>query len=394
MPSQARFIFPCIRLTLLSILVLVILMVSNGNAQWPYDVKVTVGDTTAMPNETNTVISVYMTNYEDTISGYNLWILFDRPGLVKFQTDSAVVVDTSCWECIEGTPENCLDSIHVSCVPYWECLEWGEDECVDSVYRPGDTWDIKNIVTDTVLVGNHDTTGTLTSGFEYVNSLSISGQGTDVNIAAVANWWGGPPAMQLGILPQQDGLLIKVLADVEDVDTSVHDRTVNMIVQHEFIDHFSLSNPHGDALGVDYELYDDTLCWKCNVWAGEDCVEWRRVPTDSCDFGIDSTVIRPDSTAFIDTNLIRINDGSVTILIPSSCPQPRICGDCNGDGYHLADISDLTFLIDYLFAGGPQPNPIPCCDLNCSKFIDISDLTLMVDYLFGNIYEEPCEACP
>jgi len=58
-------------------------------------------------------------------------------------------------------------------------------------------------------------------------------------------------------------------------------------------------------------------------------------------------------------------------------------GDINNDGNQ--DISDLTYLVAYLFTGGPIP---PCpeqanIDNDSAGSIDVSDLTLFVSYIFG-----------
>ncbi len=60
-------------------------------------------------------------------------------------------------------------------------------------------------------------------------------------------------------------------------------------------------------------------------------------------------------------------------------------GNINGDAADEVDISDLTYLVDYLFGGGPAPPCIEEGNVNSSpdEQIDISDLTFIVDYLFG-----------
>ena len=55
-------------------------------------------------------------------------------------------------------------------------------------------------------------------------------------------------------------------------------------------------------------------------------------------------------------------------------------GDITGDGQ--VDVSDLVFLIDYLFAGGPVPPDPNAADVNASCGIDISDVSYLVEYLF------------
>ena len=60
-----------------------------------------------------------------------------------------------------------------------------------------------------------------------------------------------------------------------------------------------------------------------------------------------------------------------------------VCGDLNGDGA-LPGISDLTFLVDYLFNNGPPPPIEAAANMNGTGDITISDLTYLVDYLFNN----------
>ena len=55
------------------------------------------------------------------------------------------------------------------------------------------------------------------------------------------------------------------------------------------------------------------------------------------------------------------------------------------------DISDLVYLVDYMFTGGPPP-PVPIeADLDASGDIDISDLIYLTDYMFtGGPPPVPC----
>jgi len=56
------------------------------------------------------------------------------------------------------------------------------------------------------------------------------------------------------------------------------------------------------------------------------------------------------------------------------------CGDANGD--QIVDIDDVVFLISYLFAGGPSPEPVSIGDVNCSDNVDIDDVVYLINYLF------------
>ena len=74
----------------------------------------------------------------------------------------------------------------------------------------------------------------------------------------------------------------------------------------------------------------------------------------------------------------------------------RICqfvGDVNQS--NIIDISDLVYVVDYMFNGGPIPLPsVWSANFNCDEFaIDISDLVAMVDWMFNNepfLCDPPC----
>jgi len=66
-----------------------------------------------------------------------------------------------------------------------------------------------------------------------------------------------------------------------------------------------------------------------------------------------------------------------------------ICGDVNADGSD-PNVADLTYLVDYLFRGGPAPPVMAAADVECSGGINIADLTYLVAYLFRS-GPPPCE---
>ena len=58
-----------------------------------------------------------------------------------------------------------------------------------------------------------------------------------------------------------------------------------------------------------------------------------------------------------------------------------VCGDISGDD-EGPNILDLTYMVDYIFRGGPTPDPLISGDVNCDAKANILDLTYMVDYIF------------
>ncbi len=65
-----------------------------------------------------------------------------------------------------------------------------------------------------------------------------------------------------------------------------------------------------------------------------------------------------------------------------------VCGDGNGSG--AVDIDDVVYLIQYIFGGGPAPDPIESGDGNCSGFIDIDDVVYLIQYIFNGGHP-PCD---
>lgn len=55
-------------------------------------------------------------------------------------------------------------------------------------------------------------------------------------------------------------------------------------------------------------------------------------------------------------------------------------GDANGDG--KTTVSDVVFLVNYLFKGGPAPVPLESGNANCDTKVTISDVVYLVNYLF------------
>jgi hypothetical protein len=56
-------------------------------------------------------------------------------------------------------------------------------------------------------------------------------------------------------------------------------------------------------------------------------------------------------------------------------------GDENGDG--TVDVFDVIFMIDYVFSGGPAPNPGSVADVNGDCVADVFDVIYLIDYAFS-----------
>jgi len=67
-----------------------------------------------------------------------------------------------------------------------------------------------------------------------------------------------------------------------------------------------------------------------------------------------------------------------------------ICGNASGDG--IVDISDVVYLIAYIFSGGSAPSPKLAGDANCDSIVDISDVVYLIAYIFSG-GQAPCAGC-
>ena len=77
-------------------------------------------------------------------------------------------------------------------------------------------------------------------------------------------------------------------------------------------------------------------------------------------------------------------------IIGSCCLGQR--GNVDGDAGDQITISDLVYLVDYMFTGGPAPPCFEEADIDGSGVIDINDLVHLVDFMFT--FGFPPADCP
>jgi hypothetical protein len=80
------------------------------------------------------------------------------------------------------------------------------------------------------------------------------------------------------------------------------------------------------------------------------------------------------------------NDHVITIAFPG------VCGDANDDG--SVNVADAVYLINYIFKGGPAPDPLCVGDTDNNDAVNIADAVYLINYIFkgGPPPVEPC--CP
>lgn len=79
----------------------------------------------------------------------------------------------------------------------------------------------------------------------------------------------------------------------------------------------------------------------------------------------------------------KTSNASISVCITNS-------GDANGDeGINSADVAHL---INYLFVGGPAPDPLAAGNVNCDGLVNSADVVYLINYLFLN-GPPPCCYC-
>ncbi|MGB5105403.1 MAG: FG-GAP-like repeat-containing protein [Candidatus Zixiibacteriota bacterium] len=82
-----------------------------------------------------------------------------------------------------------------------------------------------------------------------------------------------------------------------------------------------------------------------------------------------------------DQDLVFATENSRRLAIHLNCNAPNyLLGDCNDD--KKVNISDAVFLLNYIFAGGPAPDPRLRGDINGDSLVNISDVVRIINYLF------------
>jgi hypothetical protein len=265
------------------------------------------GTASGYPNQQNAIIPVFVENFSDSVSGFLIWIQLNRPDMIYFN----------------GTTDDLID-----------------------------------------------TSGTLISGWNYVNARSVGGTGHDIQIVGLAS--GIPPQPYVAPFGPQSGEipLVKIKADVYDVPDTASDRFAELFVTKNF-SAFQFSDQAGQMIGLKYDTLYDTSWFQCQQWAPPPndtiCLSWMQVagpPADS--ITVDTSLVPT-----LDTNMVIIMSGLFVI---------HQCGDANGNG--TINILDGTFLINYLYRQGPPPPALLAGDANGNGLVNILDVTFLIEFLY------------
>ncbi len=207
-----------------------------------------------------------------------------------------------------------------------------------------------------------DTTGSVADDW----AVSWTDYGTDGSLIRILGWKGGSDTP---ILPSTDPqLLLTLKAKVVDpMADTLCDFTGDVII-NEWETYF-VDSTYPYRIGWNFwEEYDSTF-ENCVEWIGDSCVAWA------------DTIV--DTTMYSEPNMELLNyqNGYYTFICFT-------CGDCDNSG--AVDIDDVVYLITYIFASGPPPDPLESGDADWSGAVDIDDVVFLITYIFAG-GPPPCD---
>jgi hypothetical protein len=216
---------------------------------------------------------------------------------------------------------------------------------------------------------SYDSTGTLTSGWEYLSAQVVA---NGIKLAGIADLIS-PTHIVKGIPPSPASrLLVRFPYFARLVPDSLSARTATITFLTDVKD-LGIASSFGQLIGILQDTIFDTLCYRCSLMVAGVCQGY--VPSSPpCD---SSAIVISDVITTLDTSQIHLLAGSVTLL-PDCHPIPNP-GDVDANG--IVDSADLSFLRYYVQYGVANLPAGQNADLNRDSCINWTDAEILDRYL-------------
>jgi hypothetical protein len=151
--------------------------------------------------------------------------------------------------------------------------------------------------------------------------------------------------------------------------------------------------PNGDSIGVDFNTIPnatyDTLTDKNTDGDLDDIVT---IPNPLAGIYTVRVKTEPEGSGYYSLAIKLNGNEERPLALNNTVPLPDqvdtftcevieyLRGDANMD--KKTTVSDVVFLINYLFKGGPAPEPQYLGDVNCDGKVTVSDVVWLINYLF------------
>jgi hypothetical protein len=138
---------------------------------------------------------------------------------------------------------------------------------------------------------------------------------------------------------------------------------------------------HSDTIWISMDVFTDTVSTRC--------VQYDGTGVQIC--------IPGGSLAFSSGAAFPAVELCPSVFDPGPPPsgylvvfdtEAPVCGDASGNC--VVNVSDIVYLISYVFAEGPSPDPMSAGDVDCNAAVNVSDIVWLISYMFGDGYA-PCD---
>lgn len=276
--------------------------IDYDTVQVVYDtlVRIDIADTLGKQG-TGVPVSIYLQNYSDSIQGFTISITLSRPDLMLFVSDT--IIDT-CFPCLDSA-----------------CTVYDTVQC-------------------TVEVVPSTVQNTLVQQWDHAQARTFGGTNILVSGIADVDFDQSP----LPILPNQNGVLIKVIAQVNcNISDTLSNRVVLLDVNAP---QTFMTNPAGRTIPSYTVTNADTIT------SG----------------GADTTI-----QLWLHRTAMKLQNGSITVPF-------TLKGDLNKDG--VFNVQDVVGIVNVAFRGVAEPCPPGVADLNCDGVVSIVDVVILVNHVF------------
>ena len=216
--------------------------------------------------------------------------------------------------------------------------------------------------------GPIDTTGSIISYWAYLNVKQSAGSPPNLQIVGMAYTINPPFEPPLG--PQSGGLLFRIPFAVDQPFPEMSDSVLYINIS-ESLENTGFSDPSGYLIGIVTDTLIDTLWYACEAWDEDSCISWVQVDSSIAD----TSIVDSSLNSYYDESAVFFINGSLTVMMP-------LYGDANGD--ESVNIVDASFIINFIFFNGAEPQPYENGDANYDESVNIADAAAIVYNIFGD----------
>ncbi len=130
-----------------------------------------------------------------------------------------------------------------------------------------------------------------------------------------------------------------------------------------------------------WSAYGSGTSYSCPLVAGAAAVVWSANPEWTNMQVREALMMTADNSSSPDNNYGWGTIDAWAALNYSFGGDPFVPGDANGDG--TVNITDVTYIIQYIFAGGQAPDPLASGDADGSGEVNINDAVYLIAYIFA-----------